>query len=368
MCISPISIPNKAYRKRSRYTIDDIANHRNLPRVNVPCGKCVQCLQRKRSDITFRLSQELKHCSDAYFVTLTYSPKAKYSRRRLEYYPVMLEVERDGYKFGLLSVDHVQKFLKRFRKHASKHYQTLKENFKYFVVGEYGSKNHRPHYHLILLNTGLSFTDVNNLVRMSWAKYIRNRFGTDGHYVSFGRTDVQIPRSSKVCSYVAKYVSKSILDRQIKLHPQESILNVKQFYCYSVGLGLCFLSDKIKNEIRKLCQKFKLDDNANFEFKLPTYYLRYVFEEDELLAYRKDLFVKYRTQLMQDLQNNKRTIFQKEVDNYLDWYLSLPPEEVNKILADCPTLSPVHRLVSEQRKDMIVSYYSRCDEQLHVTD
>ena len=40
--------------------------------IDVPCGKCVFCLSRRRTSWVFRLKQELKYRMNALFLTLTY--------------------------------------------------------------------------------------------------------------------------------------------------------------------------------------------------------------------------------------------------------------------------------------------------------
>ena len=40
---------------------------------DVPCGKCAACMQRKRSEWSVRLQNELQYASSAAFITLTYS-------------------------------------------------------------------------------------------------------------------------------------------------------------------------------------------------------------------------------------------------------------------------------------------------------
>lgn len=95
--------------------------------LKVPCGKCVSCLVNRRSDWSFRLEQEHKYSSSAYFVTLTYDQK---------------HAPSDG---GLVK-RHLQLFMKRLRKMDGTN------KIRYYAVGEYGSKSGRPHYHLLLFN------------------------------------------------------------------------------------------------------------------------------------------------------------------------------------------------------------------------
>ena len=54
---------------------------------------------------------------------------------------------------GSVNVRDVQLFLKRFRKALT--YRNMK--IRFFACGEYGDKNLRPHYHLIIF--GYDFAD-----------------------------------------------------------------------------------------------------------------------------------------------------------------------------------------------------------------
>ena len=57
-CISPIRLKTPDKPKPFR---------------DVPCGKCAACMQRKRSEWSVRLQNELQYASSAAFITLTYS-------------------------------------------------------------------------------------------------------------------------------------------------------------------------------------------------------------------------------------------------------------------------------------------------------
>lgn len=85
----------------------------------VPCGRCAACLERKRSNWSFRLLQEYKQAKRSYFITLTYAEN-KVS----------------------LSKDDFQRFIKRLRKDNIE--------LRYYAVGEYGTHTFRPHYHMLL--------------------------------------------------------------------------------------------------------------------------------------------------------------------------------------------------------------------------
>ena len=135
ICLSPISLV-------------DPKGTSNAQRITVPCGKCLSCLSRRRDDWSFRLKQEVKICTSAFFITLTYSDE---------------NLPRSDCGLPCVSKRDVQLFMKRLRKSI--------EPFKirYFLVSEYGSKTFRPHYHFILFNLPKSF-DVDKIIKDAWQK------------------------------------------------------------------------------------------------------------------------------------------------------------------------------------------------------
>lgn len=88
--------------------------------LDLPCGRCYECLRQKSVEWSYRCLHETRYHEDNCFVTLTYAVD-----------PVTL-VPRD-----------LTLFIKRLRK-------SLDCKIKYFSCGEYGKKGHRPHYHLCL--------------------------------------------------------------------------------------------------------------------------------------------------------------------------------------------------------------------------
>ena len=89
------------------------------------CGQCIPCRIGKRRLWTHRILLESFTHDYNSFVTLTYDES---------------HLPEDG---GL-NHGHVQKFLKLLRK------KVAPAKVRYFVVGEYGEKSGRPHYHLAL--------------------------------------------------------------------------------------------------------------------------------------------------------------------------------------------------------------------------
>lgn len=131
----------------------------------VPCGRCVNCLETKRSVWTFRLLMELRVAESAHFVTLTYDPL------NVPY------VQNDDQLVMSLRKKDIQDFIRDLRNYIvrnrpkvdSRHSGVYDDVFRwlkispstglfspklrYFLCGEYGTKNtKRPHYHIIMYN------------------------------------------------------------------------------------------------------------------------------------------------------------------------------------------------------------------------
>lgn len=102
----------------------------------VPCGKCIICRIAKRNEWAMRLIHELGYHKKSVFLTLTYDEEHINNERSLK-------------------KNDLQKFFKRLRRNYD-------EKIKYFGCGEYGDKNHRPHYHAILYGIGFDF-DYSNI-------------------------------------------------------------------------------------------------------------------------------------------------------------------------------------------------------------
>lgn len=99
--------------------------------IKIPCNGCIGCRIRKREEWATRIYCESKMHKESHFVTLTYDDSN-------------LPVD-----FGLNYRD-IQLFHKRMREAIGP--------FRFFVAGEYGDKNKRPHYHGVYF--GLQLDDL----------------------------------------------------------------------------------------------------------------------------------------------------------------------------------------------------------------
>lgn len=193
--------------------------------IAVPCGKCLACLSNKRQDWSTRLMQEYKVSSSSMFVTLTYSEK---------YYPE---------QFGVVK-RHMQLYLKRVRKKCPK--------LRYYVVGEYGGKTGRAHYHGILFNA------EEKVVRECWSllNKVTNKVEPIG-IVHVGKcTEASV-------SYVTKYIVQQGGEIEGKNKP----------FCLmsrGYGLGLNYLTDAMVKWHRSASRIYMIDNGQ--KKRLPRYY------------------------------------------------------------------------------------------------
>lgn len=118
----------------------------NLGSREVPCGTCPACRVNRRRDWTARLLlHEAGHVGVSAFVTLTYEDS---------------QLPRDANGEGCLSPGDLRWFAQRLRRAVG--------SVRYCLVGEYGERTHRPHYHALLwADRGV---DLEGAVRSAWNK------------------------------------------------------------------------------------------------------------------------------------------------------------------------------------------------------
>lgn len=161
--------------------------------VEVPCGHCIVCQDRKRNAFGYRCEAEtLMHDHRPMFITLTYSPAYRPKDCKLDY-------------------RHVQNFLKRLRMRIQREYKIPDVHLRYTCCGEYTPTHRYPHYHLILW--GLPYirqTENRSLYRLidkTWSVYSQKTKS----YQKIGRTQVKpVFNSKNLGLYVGKYVVKYV--------------------------------------------------------------------------------------------------------------------------------------------------------------
>lgn len=159
-------------------------NGSQYKRIGLPCRKCVGCRLDGARDLAIRASHEAQLHGHACFVTLTYD-QANLPFR------------------GMLSKPHFYKF-----------WQDCKNNFRgvplrYLGVGEYGSLNWRPHYHICIF--GAWFDDAVEAGK-SQSGFQNFESATLTRLWGKGRCVINL-MSAEIAEYAARYALKKIGER-----------------------------------------------------------------------------------------------------------------------------------------------------------
>lgn len=202
--------------------------------IPVPCGRCPECLARRVSAWSFRLLQEEKVSSTCVFLTLTYDTSR-------------VPISRNG--FMSLSKRDCQLFMKRLRKAHGV------VQLKYYLVGEYGGKTKRPHYHVLLFNANIS------LIQPAW----------NCGNIHYGKV------SGASVGYTLKYMNKPPFRSMHKNDDREPV-----FALMSKGLGISYLTDAVCNYHKAdVCERVCCVLPGGKKVSMPRYYKDKIYDEVE---------------------------------------------------------------------------------------
>lgn len=253
-----------------------------LTHVNVPCGKCGNCIIRRRMEWCFRMEQEMKDSKTAYFVTLTYDPenvvwdkygnmvlvKTSLDSKRFFRQRKGLSIVPDKYLRKMKMKEHgwrddsAQGYIKRLRIAQERCKEVVWESFynmwlpndkmKYYLVGEYGEQFGRPHLHMIIFN------GTRKLIDECWG---------------FG--DVQVKKCTvETIAYCTKYMDKWKDKKQDWKKPRE-------FNIQSEGLGKKFV-DRMADFYKKNLEINFCINGQGVRIPMPRYYRYKMLNSDEL--------------------------------------------------------------------------------------
>lgn len=146
--------------------------------LELPCRQCISCRLERSRVWSIRCMHEAQMHSDNCFITLTYDEK--------------------HYQPGL-NYRHFQLFMKRLRKHA-------KKKVRFYMAGEYGENNGRPHFHACLF--GWSPEDRQLFKKLPSGSFIYTSRTLEALW-PFGYSSVG-DLTLESAAYVARYVMKKI--------------------------------------------------------------------------------------------------------------------------------------------------------------
>lgn len=159
----------------------------------LPCGQCIGCRLERSRQWAVRCVHEASLYENNCFVTLTYATE-------------WLDPN------GSLQHRDFQLFMKRLRKRYPQ------QKIRYYMCGEYGEQNQRPHFHACLFN--FDFEDKIAFKRTIegntlWESTALKQLWPYGH-ASLGEVNFQ------TAAYVARYVMKKINGQQAKKHYEKT--------------------------------------------------------------------------------------------------------------------------------------------------
>ena len=246
---------------------------------------------------------------------------------QMDYYAAFIQnYERKYHKscvyghglYALLYYRDIQLFLKRLRKHINKYYG---EKIRFYVIGEYGTKSLRPHWHCLLFfnssELSQAFEDCENVGtssrRCECPRFIRPLW-------EFGIVDQK--RTNGECyNYVSSYVNQSsdfprllvLLSNQKAYHsiqlgqiiPQESFISAikkgdfsffeQQFFIDAYGVENSY--SVWRSYYNRFFPKFTCSGQFTFEetYRILTSYetLRVLFDTDSVGLICRRLFYHY---------------------------------------------------------------------------
>lgn len=155
----------------------------NIQGTHVPCGKCIECEQRRANEWAFRVMLEAKN-KDSFFLTLTYDD---------EHLPANKSVSKRV----------AQNFIKSLRQEAGI------IGIKYIGCGEYGDfvyRTGRPHYHFCFLGWKPEDLLQTNLFAKGYKRYTSktiSKIWKNGFHVI---EDVNEKSARYICKYMQKFI------------------------------------------------------------------------------------------------------------------------------------------------------------------
>lgn len=324
MCLAPISVKNPYYGLGSKGL--NFLHNTSDTHILVPCGHCKQCISLRQMYFTQRVQMESLR-SDLFFFTLTYNN---------EHIP---RIQVGDYDLNYPDLKHVQNLFKRLR-------NTLDYPIRYFVVSEYGTSKHRPHYHGILAtpkDESFNFNsfmfhpkeeELRKLILQFWSDnigsrknpiyeplltYVNSRNGRtfDFHHIKpvlNHDNDVSFYVSKYLCqydSYIQKLLSKIKLDPSLDNDETKLLLSKLKPRCYiSKSFG-----DRRDSVIKDYILKC-IESNAD----IPSFYDIYTGKQSLLSPYyRKLVPIGYRFNQFYNLNNDYDLLSFLPDDNLTDY-------------------------------------------------
>jgi hypothetical protein len=196
------------------------------------CGQCRACRINRRRIWTHRLMLEAKSHKFSSFITLTYTDD--YLPKFKSYY-VSTRASKRVLHGGCLFPRDVTLFLKRLRRRVSP------VKLKYYVVGEYGDENLRPHYHLALFGFPSCVHGRPNIIRRPGRD--PRQCDCDNCQIIQKTWDMGLTFNGTLTKDSAQYVASYVLKKMTSSIDERLLGRYPEFARCSQGLGLLTLNE-----------------------------------------------------------------------------------------------------------------------------
>lgn len=178
-------------------------------RNEVPCGSCPSCRIARAREWATRCMHEKSTTAHSTFATLTYD-------------------DANLPEGGTLDKEQLQLFFKRLRK-------AIEPNrIRYYSCGEYGERNHRPHYHMLIFGMHpchcRSTNQATDPCTCGTRKILTQAWGLG----AVGRCGTVTYDSARYC---ADYIGKQLIGEDKDFYKNKQ----RPFALMSLGLGRDFL-------------------------------------------------------------------------------------------------------------------------------
>lgn len=317
-CFHPLELHWNMLEKKYKLTYD-AKNCDPARRVIVPCGKCPACKGKWRTDLAQRVRHELSEYdyNNVCFLTLTVN-----NCNIASVFPN-----------GSLNHKPFQDFVKRLRRHLE--YRGFTGKIKYLMCGEYGEKNGRAHYHVLLFGwkpNDLKFVGLSakgqrafksETLNRLWARVgatkeqirafnkcpknreIVLRNGKEFDYLPLGFIDVG-EVTENTAPYMAKYIAKfgEIKQEDFTINGNK----VKKPYLVypKKRIGIDFFLENFE----QILKNGFIYDSRGRKQRIPRSYLDYCERQEE-------------GTLIKALYNNYKLVKEQKLEEYKEYLTSL---------------------------------------------
>lgn len=308
--------PNK---KTGKYGIVFKGNEGDYDKpITIPCGVCIGCRLENSKQWAIRMMHEYQEHDQTCFITLTYNE---------EHLPLN-EVGTPT----LWKRDH-QLFIKRLRRHVDKVKPQHKNKIKFFLCGEYGDENARPHYHAIIFGWDFKDKEVrtyNHRKEPIFTSKTLTRLWSDNEGNEKGYSTIGAV-SFDSAAYVARYVTKKIKG---KGDPEKGIPSAKDFYCIEyehvdrkTGEIYGGIYDRIEPEYAEMSRGNRFNPNNGIGRQWLEKYKDYTYEHDHVIMngiklkppkYYDKLYEAMHEKEYSHVKARRRTEAEKHQDEALD--------------------------------------------------